>query len=118
MSTPLQDNAGFNTSPHPGQSQPVAASGQQLTNGTADTTGNVTVEVGKRYRFVATEVGGFIFGMLDPATAANVIWACPIYQTIEIQVPRGGGTTLYYQTNANDGLGYLTEIRQNTDETF
>ncbi len=119
MPVPLQDNVGFNTSPHPHVSQPTAYnSGVQLTNAAADTTGTTTVVEGARYRFTAMETGGFIFGMLDPATAANVIWCCPLYNTIEIQIPLGGGTTLYYQTNTNNGLGYLVRIPLNTDETF
>ena len=114
----MYDNIGMKTSPHPSQSQPVQATGQLVAHGTADTTGTKTVVAGRRYRFTATETGGFIFGMLDPATAANVLWCCPIYQTIELQIPRGGGTLLYYQTDTNDGLGYLVEIAQQSDETF
>jgi len=108
----IQDNGGFTTSPDVRASQPVISqTALQLTNASADTNTTATVVAGKRYRFTSTLTGGFVFGLADPTTAGNVRWVCPIYGTIEIQIP-DGYTSLYYATNVNDGIGYLVEIKQ------
>ena len=112
----LQDNGGFNTSPTPNQSQPVITqTAQVVAHATADTNGSKTVVAGKRYRFTSTLTGGFLFGLATTATTGNIRWVCPIYQSIEIQIPLGY-TTLHYQTNVNDGIGWLVEIKQNINE--
>lgn len=116
----MYDNGGFSTSPHPNQSQPViaavdGATSQVLTNGTADTNGTATVVAGTRYRFTSTLTGGFLFGLATTATSTNIRWVCPIYKTIEIQIPQGY-TTLHYQTNVNDGIGWLIPIKQDVNE--
>jgi hypothetical protein len=111
----LSDNGGFNTSPHPGQSQPkITQTALALTNGSADTNTTQTVTAGSRYRFTSYKTGGFLFGLATTATAGNIRWVCPLYATIEIQIPVGY-TTLHYQTNVNNGLGYLVEIKQTSD---
>lgn len=110
------DNGGYNTSPHPGQSQPVITqTALQLTNASADTNDTATVVGGKRYRFTATEVGGFVLGLADVTTAGNVRWCCPVYHTIEIQVPNGQ-TSLHFATDVTNGIGYLVELKTNINE--
>ena len=114
------DNAGYNTSPSPGQSQPIIASGdgatsQALTNGTADTNTTATVVAGARYRFTCTETGAFIFGIATTATTTNIRWAVGIGHSIEIQIPLGF-TTLHYATSVNDGYGWLVRIKSVINE--
>ena len=113
----LHDNGGFRTSPHPGQSQPVISQiALKLTQGTAGTNTEATVVAGKRYRFTSYLTGGFWFGLATLALVKNVRWVCPIYQTIEIQIPRGV-TTLHYTTDVNSGVGFLVELLvQDEDE--
>ena len=114
----IQDNAGYNTSPHPNQSQPIIGTGaasQALTNATADTNTTATVVAGARYRFTSTSTGGFLFGLATTATSTNIRWVCALYQTIEIQIPLGY-TTLHYQTNVNNGYGWLVRIKTEIEE--
>ena len=112
----MYDNGGFDTSPHPNQSQPVISQTVlRLTNAAADTNTTTTVVAGARYRFTSMLTGGFLFGLATTAVPGNRIWACPIYHTIEIQIPQGY-TTLNYQTNVNDGIGYLTKIKQHAED--
>lgn len=111
----LSDNGGFNTSPHPNQSQPVVSqTALQLTNAAKDTDTEATVVAGKRYRITALVTGGLYLGLADVTTAANVRWVCPLHQSIEIQIPYGY-TVLHYATDTNSAIGYLVEIKQNSD---
>ncbi len=106
----LCDNEGRKTSPTAEQSQPVAGqTAQQLTQAVAGTNTEATVVAGKRYRFTAYKTGGFYFGLATVATVGNVCWVCPLYHTIEINIPIGY-TTLHYTTETNNGLGFLVEI--------
>jgi len=110
------DNGGFQSSPHPHTSQPVISQTAQIVaHGTKDTNGTKTVVAGKRYRFTSTLTGGFLFGLATTATIGNIRWVCPIYQSIEIQIPQGY-TSLHYQTNVANGVGYLVEIKQAADD--
>ena len=111
------DNGGFKTSPDVMASQPVITqTAQKLTQATAGTNTEATVVAGKRYRFTSYLAGGFRFGLATVATDGNVRWVCPIYKTIEIQIPRGV-TTLHYTTDVNSGLGFLVELLvQDEDE--
>ena len=104
----LSDNAGHRVPPA-GAPDPIAASGQELTNGTKDTDTTVTVVGGAMYALTAQEVGGFYLGILDVTTAANVIWACPVGKTIIINIP-SGETTLHYATDTTDAIGYLRRL--------
>jgi len=114
--TEHSDNGGFRASPHPNQSQPVITQTAQIVaHGTADTDGTKTVVPGKRYRFTSTLTGGFLFGLATTAVIGNIRWVCPIYQTIEIQIPYNI-TTLHYQTNVINGVGYLVEIKQGEED--
>ena len=114
------DNGGYNTSPSPAQSQPIIASGdgatsQALTNGSAATNTTATVVAGARYRFTCTKTGAFLFGLATTATATNIRWVCGIGHSIEIQIPLGY-TTLNYQTDTNDGYGWLVRIKSVVNE--
>ncbi len=110
METYLSDNAGHRVPPA-GAPDPVAASGQTLTNGAALAADSATVVAGATYAFTSMILGGFIFGIAVTTTAANILWACPIYKTIIIVIP-AGVTTLHYATNVNDGVGYLRRLTE------
>ena len=104
------DNQGNRSSPTPESSQPVVSqTALKLTQATAGTNTTATVVGGKKYRFTAYITGGFRFGLATVATDGNVRWVCPIYRSIEIDVPQGY-TTLYYTTDTNNGLGFLVEL--------
>jgi hypothetical protein len=108
----LCDNGGFVTSPTPETSQPVISqTALKLTQATAGTETTATVVAGKRYRFTAYLTGGFRFGLATVATDGNVLWVCPLYRSIEIEIP-AGYTTLHYTTDTNSGLGFLVELKQ------
>lgn len=114
----LQDNGGYNTSPHPGQSQPIIGTGataQALTNASADANTEATVVAGARYRFTCTKTGAFRFGLATIATATNIRWVCGIGQSIEIQVPQSY-TTLHYAVDTNNGYGWLVRIKTQINE--
>jgi hypothetical protein len=110
METFLSDNAGHRVPPADAP-DPIAASGQTLTNGTALANGTATVVAGATYAFTSMILGGFIFGIAATTTPANIIWACPIYGTIIITIPNGV-TTLHYATNVNSGVGYLRKLSE------
>ena len=113
----MYDNSGARTSPHPNQSQPIISqTAQQLKVDNGDS-GTATVVAGTRYRFTSMIKGGFVFGLATVAAGneANIRWSCPIYNTVEIQIPLGY-TTLYYTSDTdNDAAGYLVAIKQNAD---
>ncbi len=114
----IQDNGGYNTSPHPSQSQPIIGTGataQALTNASADTNTTVAVVAGARYRFTCTKTGAFRFGIATTATAANIRWVCGVGHSIEIQVPIGY-TTLNYAVDTNNGYGWLVRIKTEVEE--
>jgi hypothetical protein len=68
------------------------------------------VSAGKRYRFTAYLTGGFRFGLATVAVDDNVRWVCPLYRTIEIDIPVSY-TTLHYTTDVNNALGFLVELK-------
>lgn len=84
-------------------------SGQQLTNASADTDTTATVVAGAVYAVTALNTGGFILGIADVTTAANVAWVCPLYRTIIIKIPIGY-TSLHYATDTNNGIAYLRRL--------
>lgn len=90
------DNSGNRTGPHPDISDPVAASGQNVSAATKDTDETVTVEQGKVYAITCIK-GAHTFGILTTATAENCIWACGSGHTIVIRIPIGT-TLLHFQT--------------------
>lgn len=105
----LSDNKGNRSAPTPESSCPkTTQTALRLTNGTADTDTSATVAAG-RYRFTALKTGGFYFGLAAVTTAGNVRWVCPLYRSIEIEIPIGT-TTLHYATDTNSGIGYLVAL--------
>lgn len=106
----MSDNKGNRSSPTPESSQPeVTQTAQKLTQATAGTNTEATVTSGKRYRFTSYITGGFRFGLATVATDGNVRWVCPLYQSIEIQIPIAT-TVLHYTTDTNNALGFLVEL--------
>lgn len=103
----LSDNAGHRVPPA-GSPDPIAASGQhfQADQGEAK---SATVVGGAMYAFTATRNASFYFGIAAVATAANVMWACGLYDTITIVIP-SGITTLYYSASENNGNGRLRRL--------
>lgn len=91
------DNSGNRCGPHPDISNPVLASGQNISAAVKDTNySNVTVVAGAMYAITCIK-GAHTFGIADTGTAANCIWACGSGKTIVIRIPFGY-TALHYQT--------------------
>lgn len=103
------DNAGNRVGVGAVSVDPVAATGITLTATSAGTDYTQTVVGGKRYVVTSQKTGGFAFGIAVVTTAANIIWACPLYGTIIIKVPEGI-TTLHYTPDTNAAVGYLREV--------
>ncbi len=104
----LSDNAGHRVPPADAP-DPIKATGQTLTHGTAGTDQSATVEAGEKYAFTSSTVGGFYFGIASTGTAANIIWACPLHRTIIIVIPNGV-TALHYAPDTNSAVGYLRKL--------
>jgi len=109
MDTFLSDNAGNRASPGAVCADPVAASGQTLTDAAIGGDHSCTVVAGARYAFTAALTGSFFFGIAAITTAANIIWACGLNQTIIMKIPQGQ-TTLHYAGSANGATGYLRKL--------
>lgn len=103
------DNDGNRMPNHPDAANPILASGQTLTNASADTDTSATVVAGATYAITALNTGGFLFGLATTATAANIVWTCGLQHTTIIKIP-AGYTTLHYQTDTNNGMAYLRRI--------
>jgi len=103
------DNMGNRVPPHANLADPELASGQTLTNATAATDTEATVVAGESYVITALTTGGFYFGLAAISTAANILWVCPLGQTIVIKIPVGY-TTLHYATNVNNGVAYMRKL--------
>jgi len=109
MSIKLYDNGGNIASPGAVNADPVLASGQTLTDAAIGGDHTVTVVGGARYAFTAGLTGGFIFGIAAVTTAANIVWACGLNDTIVIKIP-ASYTTLHYAGLANNAAGYLRRL--------
>lgn len=108
----LFDNGGFRSSSHPNISQPtITQTALQFTAINKDVDTELAVVAGKRYRFTALITGGFYLGLADVTTAGNVRWVCPIYKTVEVQIPYNI-TALHVACDTNNAIGYLVEIKQ------
>lgn len=90
------DNSGNRTGPHPGISDPVLGSGQNVSAGARNTNEEVTVVAGEMYAITCIK-GVHIFGIADTDDAENCIWACGSGHTIVIRIPYGY-TSLHFQT--------------------
>jgi len=93
------DNSGNRIPPDVNASDPVLASGQNVSAGSKDTDATITVVAGARYAITCI-AGAHIFGIATTGTAANCIWACGSGQTIIIRIPVGY-TSLHYQSPAD-----------------
>jgi len=109
VDTYLSNNAGHRAAPGAINCDPVAASGQTLTDATIGGDHSVTVVAGESYAFTAALTGSFFFGVAAVTTAANIIWACGLYNTIVIKVPESI-TTLHYAGSVNGATGYLVKL--------
>ncbi len=103
----LSDNAGHRVPPA-GSPDPVQGTGQLL-QADQNEAKSVTVVAGATYAFTSTRNASFHFGLAAVATAANVAWACGMYDTITIVIP-AGETTLHYSAGTNNGNGYLRRL--------
>ena len=104
------DNGGGKCAPSTEQSQPVISQTAQQLKVDNGVSGTATVVPGKRYRFTSMIKGGFVLGLAAVTTVGNIRWCCPIYGSIEIDIPVGY-TTLYYTSDTdNDAAGYLVEL--------
>lgn len=106
----ISDNGGNRASPGAVCCDPVLASGQTLTDAAIGGDHTCTVVAGARYAFTAGLTGGFIFGVAAVTTAANIVWACGLNDTIMIKIPQGY-TTLHYASLVNNGAGYLRKLQ-------
>jgi len=109
MDVYLSNNAGHRACPGAVNCDPVAASGQTLTDATIGGDHTATVVAGESYAFTAGLTGGFIFGVAAVTTAANIIWACGLNDTIVMKIPQGI-TTLHYAGLVNNAAGYLRKL--------
>lgn len=89
-------------SPMPGESQ-------SLTNSSANTDGKVGVVPGATYVFTSLLTGGYYFGLADTQVAGNVLWCCPLYNTIIIKIP-AEYNELHFATTTGSEVGYLRRI--------
>lgn len=80
------DNSGNRCGPHPDISDPVLASGQNVSAAAKDTNETITVVAGAMYAITCIK-GAHIFGIATTDTAANVVWACGSGHTIVIRIP-------------------------------
>ena len=87
----------------------IAASGQKLTCGAADTDYTVTVVAGARYLITADATGVLWLGVADVTTAANVMWAVGANGTVGIEIP-AGITTLHYGSDGVGTVGRLSKL--------
>lgn len=109
----LCSNSGSLSAPTPESTQPkVTQTAVMSSAGTAGTATTITVVGGKRYRFTASLTGGFKFGLATVATGseANIRWVCPIYHSIEIEIP-SGYVLLYVTPDTSSAIGFLVEIQ-------
>lgn len=118
----LADDKGFYALPGVVNGHPTNGDAQQLTNATKDTDTTVTVEAGKSYLITALNTGGFVLGLADPTTAANVMWVVPLHETrlihidpVQASASMGGDVTLHFATDTNSGIAYLVELAEHDD---
>jgi len=101
----LSLTTGASVGPTPESSQPDAASGQTLESATDAT---ITVEPGV-YALTAC-VGYVLVGWATTATAANIVFACPLAQTILIEVP-AGTVHFHYVCVGSSPKAYLRKVK-------
>ena len=109
----VSDNQGRRVPPDVLAANPVAASGQTLTDAATGGDHTATVVGRATYAFTcnpAVANGNCIFSITGSIlTAANIEWVCCVGETIIIQVPQAV-TTLHWESLANGGGGWLRRI--------
>lgn len=106
----LSDNEGNRVTPGVPSGDPVLASGIKITDATIGADHTQTLVAGAMYQISATEVSGFIMGILTVATAANILWHVPRNGRLMFKMP-SGQATLYYQGLTNSAVGYITRMK-------
>ena len=104
----LSDNSGNRVPPGVVAADPVASSGITLSDAVIGSDITQTVEAGARYALTSVAYG-FVLGVATVETAANIIWVCPLNETIIIQIPVGV-TALHYQGTTDVSLGYMRKL--------
>lgn len=89
--------------------EPVAGTGMLLYDAAIGADIEQAVEASKTYRVTASITGGFLLGIADVTNNGNVLWVCPLAQSILIKIPLGV-TTLHYQADTNGAYGRLVEV--------
>jgi hypothetical protein len=110
--TYISDNQG-NRVAVPGTANPIAASGQTLTDAATGADHTATVVAGAKYALTCDATGTMLLGILDSTTAANVIWAVPPSGDAIISIPLGV-TTLHYNGTVNATTVYLRRLSDGT----
>jgi len=88
---------------------PISGESQSLTNSSANTDGKVGVVPGGIYLFTSLLTGGYYFGIADTQVAGNVLWVCPLYNTIIIKIS-AGYNELHFATTTGSEVGYLRRV--------
>ena len=107
----LRDAYGNTVPPGVQGGTPVLASGITLTDAAAGADHTETLVAGATYKIMAdTTAGGqWLFGIATTATAANIIWFCPLGGVIALTMP-AGYTALHYQCLASGGKCYIAKM--------
>lgn len=108
----LSDNSGNRVPPGCVAADPIAASGVKLYDAVIGADIELTVVAGATYIITCTLNGGFVFGVADVTTDANIMWVATLYESIVIKIPVGV-TTLHYQGVINTATGYMRKLKSN-----
>jgi hypothetical protein len=114
MNVKLMNNAAISIPPNAETAEPLAGTGQLLTNAVADTNATATVTPGL-WLLTAYETGSFLAGLATTATATNIKWCASVGGPgVVIRIPVGT-TTLHYQTAAANGRALLVKLASAVD---
>ena len=111
----LRDAVGNTVPPGVAGGHPVLASGIKLTDATADGGDHTqALTAGATYKIMADSTAGgqWLFGIATTATAANVVWFCPVGGVLALTMP-AGYATLHYQALANGASCYIAKMADN-----
>ena len=105
----VQDNDGHRVPPGVVGANPVNGSSLKLYDAIIGENIELTVEASTMYVLTSTLLGGFVLGLADATTDANIMWVSNLYETITIWIPPGV-TTLHYNGITNGATGYLRKV--------
>lgn len=107
----LRDAVGNTVPPGVAGGHPVLASGIKLTDAATGGDHTQALDAGATYKIMAdtTSGGQWLFGIATTATAANVVWFCPVGGVIAITMP-ADYATLHYQALANGASCYIAKM--------